>query len=430
MRLSRIILFLSLFIATLSAAPPPKAVESFVAAWEIIRDTHFDTNYNGHDWNKVKADFLPRVEKAVSQEEVREAIQAMLQLLGHSHLMVIPGDGSSDDKDAEAGEPGTSGIEVRVLENQIVVFRVERGSTAEKAGVKPGMVLKEIDGKSALDEIVSKVPGKTREFLLWHHAWELLKGSAGSECKLLLANEKMIRFRRGPETGEPAKLGNLPTMYTRVATDQLITPREKKVGYLRFNLWMLPAIKVINEFVDKNRNSDAIIVDLRGNLGGIGGMVMGAAGHFLTKRASLGRMKLRDNEINFIATPRPLDSQARPTNVFQGKLAILTDAITLSSAELFAGGMQEMGRGRVFGERTGGQALPAVSDRLPNGDLLYHAVADFTTPNGHRLEENGVVPDVFVPLKLEALRSGKDEALTAALIWIESAPQSGGSSVK
>jgi carboxyl-terminal processing protease len=186
---------------------------------------------------------------------------------------------------------------------------------------------------------------------------------------------------------------------------------------------MVPVIQTINDFIDANRNSDAIVIDLRGNVGGIGGMVMGMAGHFVNNRASLGKMKMRDNDLNFVAFPRTLDSHNHSTNNFRGKLAILVDNISLSSSELFAAGLQELGRARVFGEKTGGQALPAVSDRLPNGDLLYHPLADFNTPKGRRLEENGVVPDEIVPLRLEPLRAGIDEPLRAALRWIDSTPQ-------
>jgi carboxyl-terminal processing protease len=261
-----------------------------------------------------------------------------------------------------------------------------------------------------------------------------LKGPFGEKCILAVkknaGEKKTLTIARGRETGQPAKLGNLPTMYTRVTANQLTTAGGKRVGYLAFNLWMLPAIQTINEFVDENRNSDAIIVDVRGNLGGIGGMVMGVSGHFVNRPVSLGRMTMRDNNLNFLATPRRVDTQLRPTNTFQGKLAILVDGVSLSSAELFAGGLQELGRARVFGERTGGQALPALSDRLPNGDLLYHAVADFKTPKGRRLEENGVVPDEVVPLRLEALRAGIDEPLQAALRWIDSTPQSSRSGVE
>src|SRR5690349_14974779 len=72
-------------------AAPPLGVETFQAAWEIIRDTHFDTNFNGVDWNAARAKYLPRVEKAKTDEEVREIIQEMLDQLGISHLMIIGG---------------------------------------------------------------------------------------------------------------------------------------------------------------------------------------------------------------------------------------------------------------------------------------------------------------------------------------------------
>lgn len=426
------------------ATPPPLAVESFQAAWEIVRDTHFDTNFNGVDWNAARTNFLPRVQAARSQEEVRDTIQEMLDLLGVSHLMILPGtpqrrflDPETNRAAAKPGptapiqpapptEAGSLGIEVRVLNNQLVVFCVDPAGAGAKEGIQPGWLIEQIDGEPAIDASMDEQESD-RNFLLWHRAASMLKGPFGSNCALAVVTnggeKKSLTIARGRESGQPAKLGNLPTMYTRVTTNQLMTDGRKRVGYLAFNLWMIPAVQAINEFVDANRNSDAIIVDLRGNLGGIGGMVMGVAGHFVNERVSLGRMTMRDNQLNFLAIPRRVDTQLRPTNTFQGRLAILVDGVSLSSAELFAGGMQELGRARVFGEKTGGQALPAVSDRLPNGDLLYHAVADFKTPKGRRLEENGVVPDEVVPLRREALGAGIDEPLRAALRWIDSTPQ-------
>jgi carboxyl-terminal processing protease len=432
-------------------APPPLAVETFQAAWEILRDTHFDTNFNGLDWNAVRANFLPKIEATRSPEDVRDTIQSMLDLLNVSHLMILPGAPPRRIPQVQTNRPsaaqqpqnpsppmqpplraeaGSIGIEIRVLNNQIVVFRVEPGSPAAEAGIKPGLIIEKVDDEPALDPMVdeAKPSERQREFLLWHHAANFLKGPAGEKCALVIRDaageQKTISIPRARESGQPAKLGNLPTMFTRVKTNELTAPSGKHAGYLAFNLFMIPAVQTIDRFIDANRNADAIIVDLRGNLGGIGGMVMGLAGHMVNERVSLGKMKMRDNELNFVAIPRRVDAQLRATNTFQGKLAILVDAISLSSAELFAGGMQELGRGRIFGQATGGQALPAVSDRLPNGDLLYHAVADFTTPKGRRLEGNGVVPDEVVPLRLEALRAGIDEPLQAALRWIDSTPQS------
>jgi carboxyl-terminal processing protease len=418
-------------------AAPPLAVETFQAAWEIIRDTHFDTNYNGVDWNAARTKYLPRVEKAKSNEEVREIIQEMLDQLGISHLMILPGSAPSGKPGAVSeakptAKPaidhsgnGTIGIEVRALNaTNIVVFRVEAGSSAEGAGVRPGWIIDSIDGEPALDATVAStgLGRHQRDFLLWHHASELLRGRVGEDCEIVCdtgAGKKTLQIAHHPEAGEVARLGNLPPMFTRVSTNGFKTANGKRVGYIRFNLWMIPAIMPIDRFIDEYRNADGIVFDLRGNVGGIGGMAMGTAGQLVNERASLGKMKMRDNELSFNLFPRTVDTRRNPTNTFQGKIAILIDPITLSSAELFAGGLQELKRARLFGERTGGQALPAVSDRLPNGDLLYHAVADFTTPKGRRLEENGVEPDEHIPLRLEALRAGKDEPLAAALKWIE-----------
>ena len=84
---------------------------------------------------------------------------------------------------------------------------------------------------------------------------------------------------------------------------------------------------------------------------------------------------------------------ASASTPFAGPVAILVDAMSGSATECFAGGMQSIGRARVFGQTSMGQALPALFDRLPNGDLLIHAYGDFVTADGTRLEGRGVVPD-------------------------------------
>jgi C-terminal processing protease CtpA/Prc len=68
-----------------------------------------------------------------------------------------------------------------------------------------------------------------------------------------------------------------------------------------------------------------------------------------------------------------------------------------------------------------GQALPALFDRLPNGDVLIHAYGDFVTADGTRLEGRGVVPDESVPLTREDLLAGEDKTMQAALAWVDRA---------
>ena len=99
-------------------------------------------------------------------------------------------------------------------------------------------------------------------------------------------------------------------------------------------------------------------------------------------------------------------------------MAILVDAGSYSASEIFSGGMQAIGRARIFGTQTAGGALPAVLERLPGGDVLQYAIGDFVTATGQRIEGRGVVPDRVVEPAREDLLAGRDPILDAALDWI------------
>ena len=148
-------------------------------------------------------------------------------------------------------------------------------------------------------------------------------------------------------------------------------------------------------------------------------MIMGISGHFLTERKALGTMKTRESELRFAANPRLVDASGQRVVPFAGPLAILVDGMTGSASECFAGGLQSLGRARVFGQTSMGQALPAFFDKLPNGDVLIHATGDFVTADGTRLEGRGVVPDEIVPLRRDTLLAGRDPVLEAALNWVD-----------
>jgi carboxyl-terminal processing protease len=154
-------------------------------------------------------------------------------------------------------------------------------------------------------------------------------------------------------------------------------------------------------------------------------MAMGVAGHFTERRDTLGTMIMRQSRLQFVANPRLSTRAGASVRPFAGPVAVLTDALSVSTAEIFAGGLQKLARARVFGTPSAGQALPSLATKLPNGDVLVHAVADFLGPGGYRLEGPGVVPDVAAPLTREALLAGRDPALDAALKWIDEQKRAG-----
>jgi carboxyl-terminal processing protease len=188
-----------------------------------------------------------------------------------------------------------------------------------------------------------------------------------------------------------------------------------------FNVWMTAVDPEFQKAVDRFRSADGIVLDLRGNPGGLAAMIMGLSGHFLSERATLGVMKTKQSELRFNANPRLVSAGGERVQPYAGPLAILIDGLTGSASECFTGGLQSLGRARVFGETSMGQALPALFDRLPNGDVLIHAWGDFVTGTGVRIEGRGVVPDEPVAPSRDALLAGRDLPLERALAWIDRA---------
>jgi carboxyl-terminal processing protease len=241
------------------------------------------------------------------------------------------------------------------------------------------------------------------------------RGPVGSSAQVSFRDGegemRTFDLERFAPPGTLTQLGRLPALVARVDS-KLVGDR---VGYVRFNLFLVPVVAPFTQAVQGFIDADArgIVIDLRGNPGGVGAMVMGMAGHFIGEPdRSLGRMTTREATLEFKAIPKA------PRQRFAGPVAILVDEMSLSTAELFAGGMQGLGRARVFGRRTGGMALPSIVEDLPNGDRLQFAIADLEGPAGARLEGVGVTPDQEIPLRREDLLAGVDADLEAALEWI------------
>jgi carboxyl-terminal processing protease len=416
------------------SAQVPQAGETLDAAWTIIRDTHFDKTMNGLDWDAVRAELKPRAAGAKSPAELRAVIRDMLGRLGLSHFALIPsGAETSRDGGVASDTGGDPGIEIRLLGRDLVVIGVEPASAAL---VRPGWRIVQIGSAPVADllhTLLDVSSGGSNARLQNVEAWRIaqtrLRGPAGSKIDVTFENGQgamvKVGLERRTETGSPVTVGNLPTMYVRVEKEKKSTPSGKTAGVIKFNVWMAAVDAQFQQAMDELRQADGIIIDLRGNPGGLAAMLMGISGHFVTDRKSLGVMKTRDSEFRFVANPRLVSAAGERVQPFAGPVAILIDSMSGSASECFTGGMQSIGRARVFGQTSMGQALPALFDRLPNGDVLIHAYGDFVTADGTRLEGRGVIPDETTPLTREDLLAGHDRTMEAALAWVDRSGHSG-----
>ena len=417
-------------IAVLALAAAPGAqdwrsvnIAAFDETWQTINDTFYDPSFGGLDWTAVRNELRPRAEAAGSPQEVRAVIREMLARLERSHFALL----SPSAVDEALPGPLRVPIDVRVIERQIVVTRVS-SIAASAAGLAPGQQLLQIGDRPVADlrPAGPELSARVRNVEWWRRVHRLLHAAVPGEATLRVreasGRERALRVRREPGTGEIVTLGNLPPLEVRFTADEKQSPRGRRVAVIAFSIWMAPVTERVAQAVDRYRDAAGIVIDLRGNPGGLAAMMSGVAGHFFDERVVLGTMQTRQARLVFPANPQRSTSDGRSVTPYAGPVAILVDELTASASETFAAGMQSLGRARVFGAQTMGQALPASTRRLRNGDVLMHAVGDFVTSTGKSVEGEGVIPDEQIALSREGLVSGGDPVLEAALAWIDRAP--------
>jgi len=420
--------------------PAGLGAETFDAAWSLVRDSHFDPEMRGLDWEAVRVELRPRAAAASGPEDLRTVLAEMLGRLGDSHFAVIPeasaevfesATSASSASASEGGGDSEPGILLRWIDHQLVVAGIREGSPADREGVGTGWIVLAIAG-TPVDSLVAQVRAgapmgqEERHLALWvpMTARARLTGLEGSRVQLQLRDaldeELVLELEREPPAGVAVTFGDLPL--ARLQVDHRVVTFEdgRRIGVLRLSAWFPPALALVSAAMEELRELDGIVLDLRGNPGGLAAMAMGIGGHFVGDAASLGTLTTRDAVLRFPINPQRVAADGRRVEPFEGPLALVVDPLTASTSEVFAGGMQGLDRARVFGEPTAGQALPALVSGLPNGDRLLHAIADFTGPNGSRLEGRGVIPDVAAPPTRAALLAGRDPALDAAMDWLRS----------
>ncbi len=408
-------------------------VASFDRVWTTIRDKHFDPSLGGLDWDAVRAELRPKVEAAKTRDAARAVMQDLVSRLGQSHFAILPAeiyDALGGAAGTGAGD-GTTGLEVRVVDDRALVTRVDPGSPAADAGIRPGWVVTRVGDEDVATRIervrAAFADGPYRAVAAVGAVTSMLAGAEHErrDLELLDGDDRAVKatLALAPAKGRKSQFGYLPPLHVWIETSRL----DGDVGLIRFNMFLDPS-SVMPEYDRAMRSfldAKGVVIDLRGNSGGLPMMAMGMAGWLVSsKQPFLGTLTTRDGALKIVVFPR--------ARTFGGPVAVLVDGLSASCAEIFAGGLQDLGRARVFGSRTMGAALPSTIEKLPNGDGFQYAFADYVSRGGGRLEANGVRPDVEIVPTRAALLAGADPVLDAALAWIreESKPKAAAAAVE
>lgn len=190
------------------------------------------------------------------------------------------------------------------------------------------------------------------------------------------------------------------------------------IGYLSFNLFVddikaaKPTIKAALSFL---ANTDAVILDLRENMGGDPNMVSQIESYFFTQKTEMNGLINRTNNDTILMYADPFKSDSLSLSM---PVYILTSQHTFSGAEDFCYGMQVAKRAFIVGETTGGGAHPQMPFSVNQGFVMYIPFARSINPITHTdWEGTGVIPDVKISANKALIKAQEQifrESLTRA----------------
>jgi len=391
--------------------------QSFEKVWTTINEKHYDPTFGGVDWKKARVDYEPKALAAKSERDFNQVLNQMLGELKLSHFVVYQPTAVIENNKISAG---VAGIELKWIDNQAVISRIGAESAAKLANLKTGFVIEKI-GDKTIGELLAPVekllaernlPEAQKRILREQVLLGFVNGDAATKVKIEALDGKnqlqTFEVARVERKGEmsPA-VGNFPAQEIVFEAKRLADG----IGYIRFNIWVIPQMPKIREAIRSMQDAPGIIFDLRGNPGGIVGMAPGIAGYLTDKQTSLGTMKGRDNETKFIVYPQ--------TAPYAGKVVIIIDGGSGSTSEVFAAGMQEIERSKVVGETSAGQILVSLFEQLPTGAIFQRAISDYKSPKNILIENRGVIPDTEIKLTRQTLLDGRDIQIEGAVKQIK-----------
>ena len=405
--------------ATISTDTRDGRLAVFDEVWAAIAERYYDPKLRGVDWEAQRECWRPLAAAAAGRAEFYSILRRMIGSLRDAHTRVF-----APEERTEWHRPvyTSVGLSLREIEGELLVTQVERGSDAERAGLRAGDALLTIDGQHAgelLSRRLAEVPAAPQSPSARLGATSrLFDGPRDSTVELRFADSrdttrtKLVRLRRSLRTRSPA----------------LTVRRDEGAAVVSFNFFTQEiAVELMRSLRERKelRSARGLVVDLRENGGGDAEAMIDIASAFLPVGTSLGEFRDRGGEVAAAPlTRRAMLLAADAVANFRGPVVVLTGPRTASAAEIFAAALQERGRARVLGEQTCGCVL-AIRRRhlLPDGGLLDISEMDYRTAGARRLEGAGVTPDELVGPTRRDIEQGRDPALALALARLKSAKE-------
>jgi carboxyl-terminal processing protease len=344
------------------------------------------------------------IAKAGTQEEFARAVNLALRNFGFSHIVL------QSPRDVGIFRSGSTvgvGIATVPREEGLLVLRVVRDAPAEKAGLVPGDLILEVDGKKP----------------------EGISGISGPEGT-------QVRFKLKRRDGTLSDVTLTRSKFSTVRPEELtwLSPDTARLNVYTFGPGY--SARRVDTLMAEAAKAKNLIVDLRDNPGGAVLNLQHLLGYFVSRDRSVGTFITRDMVSAFKESNAGENSelaeiarwsqeqeefrgqQVRPARIrgerFTGRVAVLINGGSGSASEIFAAAVREVGEAVIVGQKSAGAVLVSVIVPAGHGFSIQYPLSDYVTFGGRRLEGNGIEPDVASRESRVRLPDDPDETIDKA----------------
>ena len=289
----------------------------------------------------------------------QKAIEGMLTELGDPHTVFMTGDEYAQLHLQTSGEYGGLGIQIAPREGYITAVGVLPGTPAERAGIRVGDQLLEIDGRDAR--------GWTDDF-----AVKVLRGPVGTPIRLRVRRVGVDQPLTFTITRQEIHVRSVPYAY-------MAAPG---VGYVDLTVFSQSSAQELKGAIDSLRAAGArkLVLDLRGNPGGLLDQGVAVADLFLRRGQAIVETRSRD--------PQESETFRATTDAaYDLPMVVLVDAYSASAAEIVAGALQDHDRALVVGSTSYGKGSVQQLFRLSGGNFLKMTTGKWYTPVGRSIQK-------------------------------------------
>jgi carboxyl-terminal processing protease len=320
-------------------------------------------------WDRIQQVYVDR-SALQSQALTYGAIGGMVNALGDTgHSIFLTPEMLKQQQEYTAGQFEGIGVEVQAKDGHLLIAALLDGSPAQKAGLQPGEIILQVDGKSVDGLSLSAVSG-------------LIRGPAGTSVTLTVLNPATDSTRQ--VTVARAKI-----VVHNVTWSPIPGTKYAHLRIAGFSQGISQELKAALKEI-QGQSLQGIVLDLRSNPGGL-----------LDEAVSTASQFLRDGNV---LLAKDAAGNTRPVPVQRGGLAtetplvVLVDGGTASASEIVAGALQDAGRAPIVGHTTFGTGTVLQDFALSDGSVLSLAVEEWLTPKERVIWHQGLAPDQEVAL--------------------------------